>query len=141
MSGSFEYLDKQTRDAAQRLHQASKDEGKNNWKTIILDGSRLRGGQHLFPEKIAAQQHFIKEINALIDRSYDNYRYKASDKSNHVFCGVFNKMTKDLLGLMVLLKKISVERNIASLAYPWLTNDIEGKAFKPLLQKKCRTTR
>ncbi len=105
MSRSFEYLDKQARDATQQLHQAAKENAKNNWKTIILDGSRLRGGQHLFPDKIAAQQHFIKEINALIDRSYDNYRYKASDKSDHVFCGVFNKVTKDLLGLMVLLKK------------------------------------
>ncbi len=105
LNRSFEYLDKQARDSTQQIHEESREEIKNNMKTIVLDGSKLRGGQHLFPDKTAAQQHFIKEINALIDRSYDNYRYKASDKSNHVFCGVFNRATKDLLGLMVLLKK------------------------------------
>ncbi len=105
LNPTFEYLDKESRESTQKLHESSKEHPKSKWKTVILDGSRLRGAQHLFPDKRIAQQHFIKEINALIDRSYDNYRYKASETTNHVFCGIFNKDTKDLLGLMVLLKK------------------------------------
>ncbi len=105
LNPTFQYLDKESQESTQKLHESKKENTKNKLKTVIFDGSRLRGGQYLSPDKGVAQQHFIKEINALIDRSYDNYRYKASDKTNHIFVGIFDKDTKNILGLIMLLKK------------------------------------
>src|SRR4030042_1056251 len=78
-----------------------------NCRRIILDGSKVLHYRWYSEDKSLVRDFTINQINNLINKVYDNYRYKASRDSPHVYSCAFDKSCSPpkLAAMIMLLRK------------------------------------